>query len=219
MQAGFTALESGLLRSKNSINVAIKTSWSRRRCSGCSAFGLMFGSDDGGLVGTSSFLCDGDGTFQTAFFLFELGFIGTATTLMSGAVAERMRFGGYLILAVFVAAVSYPVFGHWAWGNGWLSELGFVDFAGSTVVHSVGGWMALAAIIILGPRIGRFAPGAVPIRAARSCRDRTTPRARRHRQLCLTRLPRRGVAACGGYAVTRRRGEHGETIIRIDARV
>ena len=93
---------------------------------------------------------------------------------MSGAVAERMRFGGYLVLATFVAAVTYPVFGHWAWGagslvgreapDGWLEELGFVDFAGSTVVHSVGGWVALAAIIVLGPRIGRFGAGAVPIR-------------------------------------------------------
>jgi ammonium transporter len=94
---------------------------------------------------------------------------------MSGAVAERMRFGGYLVLATFVAAVTYPVFGHWAWADsgitgmgdadGWLRELGFIDFAGSSVVHSVGGWVALAAIIILGPRIGRFGPGAAPIRA------------------------------------------------------
>jgi Amt family ammonium transporter len=110
----------------------------------------MFGSGEGGLVGTSSFFFDSDSGFLTAFFLFQLGFIGTATTLMSGAVAERMRFGGYLILATFVAAITYPVFGHWAWNDaglaggttggtdGWLRELGFVDFAGATVVHSVG---------------------------------------------------------------------------------
>ena len=168
MQAGFTALESGLLRSKNSINVAIKNFANFLVAASLFwlfGFGLMFGSDEGGLVGTTSFVYDGNGAFLTAFFLFQLGFIGTATTLMSGAVAERMRFGGYLVLATFVAAITYPVFGHWAWGDGWLQDLGFVDFAGSTVVHSVGGWMALAAIVILGPRIGRFGRGAVPIRA------------------------------------------------------
>jgi ammonium transporter len=178
MQAGFTALESGLVRSKNSINVAIKNFANFLIAASLFwlfGFGLMFGSDDAGLIGTSSLAFEGEETFQTAFFLFQLGFIGTATTLMSGAVAERMRFGGYLVLAVFVAAVTYPIFGHWAWGDaafavpsggsdGWLRELGFVDFAGSTVVHSVGGWVALAAIIILGPRIGRFGPGSVPIR-------------------------------------------------------
>jgi ammonium transporter len=178
MQIGFTALESGLVRSKNSINVAIKNFANFLVAAALFwlfGFGLMFGSGEGGVIGTSSFFFDGEGTFLTAFFLFQLGFIGTATTLMSGAVAERMRFWGYLILATFVAAVTYPVFGNWAWGDaaltgaggsdGWLKELGFIDFAGSTVVHSVGGWVALAAIIILGPRIGRFGAGAVPIRA------------------------------------------------------
>jgi ammonium transporter len=168
MQAGFTALESGLVRSKNSINVAIKNFANFLVAASLFwvfGFGLMFGADEGGVVGTSSFFFDGDSAFLTAFFLFQLGFIGTATTLMSGAVAERMRFGGYLVLATFVAAVTYPVFGHWAWGAGWLEELGFVDFAGATVVHSVGGWVALAAIVILGPRIGRFGRDAVPIRA------------------------------------------------------
>jgi ammonium transporter len=178
MQAGFTALESGLVRSKSSINVAIKNFANFLVAASLFwlfGFGLMFGSGDGGLVGTSSFLFESDSAFLTAFFLFQLGFIATATTLMSGAVAERMRFGGYLVLAIFVAAITYPVFGHWAWGeaaltgignsDGWLRELGFIDFAGSTVVHSVGGWVALAAIIILGPRIGRFGTGAAPIRA------------------------------------------------------
>jgi ammonium transporter len=178
MQPGFTALESGLVRSKSSINVAIKN-FANFLVAGSLfwlfGFGLMFGSGEAGLIGGSSFFFDSDSSFLTAFFLFQLGFIGTATTLMSGAVAERMRFGGYLVLATFVAAVTYPVFGHWAWGEaaatgienstGWLRELGFIDFAGSTVVHSVGGWVALAAIIIVGPRIGRFGPGATPIRA------------------------------------------------------
>jgi ammonium transporter len=178
MQAGFTAVESGLVRSKSSINVAIKNFANFLVAASLFwlfGFGLMFGSDAGGIVGSSSFLFESDGAFLAAFFLFQLGFIGTATTLMSGAVAERMRFGGYLVLATFVAAVTYPVFGHWAWADsavtgvgdagGWLKELGFMDFAGSSVVHSVGGWVALAAIIILGPRIGRFGPGAAPIRA------------------------------------------------------
>jgi ammonium transporter len=177
MQAGFTALESGLVRSKNSVNVAIKNFANFLVAASLFwlfGFGLMFGSDEGGLVGASSFLFDSDRAFLAAFFVFQLGFIGTATTLMSGAVAERMRFASYLVLATFVAGVTYPVYGHWAWGDasltgngdsdGWLKELGFVDFAGSTVVHSVGGWVALAAIIILGPRIGRFGAGAMPIR-------------------------------------------------------
>ena len=178
MQAGFTALESGLVRSKNTINVAIKnftTFLVAAALFWLFGFGVMFGWGEAGLIGSSSFLFDSESTFLVAFFVFQVGFIGTATTLMSGAVAERMRFAGYLILATFFAAVAYPVFGHWAWGDaslwdrsgisdGWLRELGFVDFAGSTVVHSVGGWVALAAIIILGPRIGRFGRDASPIR-------------------------------------------------------
>jgi ammonium transporter len=177
MQAGFTALESGLVRSKNSINVAIKNFVNFLIAASLFwlfGFGLMFGASDAGLIGSSSFLFDSNQAFLTAFFVFQLGFIGTATTLISGAVAERMRFGGYVVLATFVAALIYPIFGHWAWGNaafadpsgsdGWLKELGFMDFAGSTVVHSVGGWVALAAIIILGPRLGRFGAGAMPIR-------------------------------------------------------
>src|SRR5262245_33846911 len=177
MQAGFTALESGLVRSKNSINVAIKNFASTLIAVSLFwlfGFGVLFGADSGaGLIGSSSFFFDPEGGFRAAFFVFEVGFIATATTLISGAVAERMRFGGYIVLAAFVAAVTYPVFGHWAWGNaalvdpggsdGWLRELGFMDFAGSTVVHSIGGWVALAAILILGPRIGRFGPGAVRI--------------------------------------------------------
>jgi ammonium transporter len=178
MQAGFTALESGLVRSKNSINVAFKNFASFLIAASLFwlfGFGLMFGASEDGLAGGSSFFFDSDSAFFAAFFLFQLGFIATATTLISGAVAERMRFGSYLVLATFVAALAYPVFGHWVWGDasltdraagsdGWLRDLGFIDFAGSSVVHSTGGWVALAAIIILGPRIGRFGAGAVPIR-------------------------------------------------------
>jgi ammonium transporter len=176
MQAGFTALESGLVRSKNSVNVAIKNFASFLVSASLFwlfGFAFMFGPDRGGVIGTSWFAFDSRSAFLTAFFVFQLGFIATSTTLISGAVAERMRFAGYIVLAVFVAAVTYPVFGHWAWGGagptasggeGWLRKLGFVDYAGSTVVHSIGGWTALAAIIVLGPRIGRFGERAVPIR-------------------------------------------------------
>lgn len=174
MQAGFTALESGLVRTKNSINVA-----SKNFADFCVAaaifwsfgFALMFGVGGGGLLGSSEFLFDTDEPWLMAFFLFQLGFVGAAVTITSGAVAERMHFVGYLIVAAIVGALIYPVFGHWAWGSaaglasdGWLEGIGFVDFAGSTVVHSVGGWIALAAILILGPRIGRFGVGSVPIR-------------------------------------------------------
>lgn len=173
MQAGFSSLESGLVRSKNSINVAAKNFadfclttavfWAF-------GFALMFGDTIGGWFGSSGlFFSDTTSALLMAFFIFQIGFAGTATTIMSGAVAERMRFSGYLIMALVMSAVIYPVYGHWAWGSlaggegGWLEDLGFVDFAGSTVVHSMGGWMALAAVIILGPRLGRFGKDAVPI--------------------------------------------------------
>src|SRR5262245_28200406 len=174
MQAGFTALESGLVRSKNSINVAAKNFANFLIAASLFwlfGFGLMFGRSAGEVIGSSSYFFDSNSPFLAAFFVFQLGFIGTATTLISGAVAERMRFGGYVALTIFVAGVTYPIFGHWAWqdralqggSGGWLRDLGFMDFAGSTVVHSVGGWVALAAILILGPRIGRFGLGSVRI--------------------------------------------------------
>jgi Ammonium Transporter Family len=143
-QAGFTALESGLVRSKSSVNVAIKNFVNFLVAAALFwlfGFVLMFGDGGSGLVGGSHFLFDSDQVFLAAFFLFELGFIGTATTLVSGAVAERMRFAGYLALATVVAALVYPIFGHWACGDatstsgntdGWLREVGFIDFAGST---------------------------------------------------------------------------------------
>lgn len=168
MQAGFCCLESGLSRSKNSIHVAIKNIvdvslvgvlyW-------IFGFGLMFGTTTGGLIGTSHFPFINPGTniFLSAFFLFQLMLCATAATIASGASAERMRFTAYLILAVVLGGVIYPVFGHWAWTShfagkapGWLESLGFRDFSGSTVVHSIGAWAALASIMIIGPRTGRF---------------------------------------------------------------
>lgn len=167
MQGGFCLLESGFSRAKNSINVAIKNLidfcisslifWAF-------GFALMFGASWHGLWGTTHFVFDGNGgAWLAALFLFQLMFCSTATTIISGAAAERIKFGGYLAVAVFVSGVVYPVFGHWAWGGllegsptGWLGRLGFIDFAGSTVVHSVGGWVSLALVLTLGPRQGRF---------------------------------------------------------------
>lgn len=179
MQAGFICLETGLVRAKNSIAVATKNIadfcvsslvfW-------MFGFAVMFGPTYAGVIGTSGFFFDGTGHWiQTdawshgwllAFFFFQLAFCGTATTIVSGAVAERMTYRGYIAVSIVLSGLVYPVFGHWAWGglapnteSGWLAGLGFIDFAGSTVVHSVGGWIALAALIVVGPRLGRFGEG------------------------------------------------------------
>jgi Amt family ammonium transporter len=174
MQAGFACLESGSVRTKNSINVAAKNFADFCISSALFwlfGFALMFGVTSGGLFGTSDFFFDDTANpWLMAFFIFQLGFCGTAVTIVSGAVAERMRFVGYLVITVVMSSLIYPVVGHWVWGSaagassgGWLEGMGFIDFAGSTVVHSVGGWVSLAAIIIIGPRIGRFGKNSVPI--------------------------------------------------------
>ncbi|NWG47148.1 MAG: ammonium transporter [Alphaproteobacteria bacterium] len=172
MQAGFLCLETGLIRAKNSINVAIKNIGDLCLTSllfWAIGFGFMFGASDIGLLGLDGFLFDGsfgEGAVDpelAAFFFFQLAFCGTSVTIVSGAVAERMSFRGYVVVAALLGGLVYPLFGHWAWGGipganegGWLERLGFVDFAGSTVVHSIGGWVALAALILIGPRLGRF---------------------------------------------------------------
>ncbi|NOQ13712.1 MAG: ammonium transporter [Methyloprofundus sp.] len=169
MQAGFTCLETGLVRSKNSINVAIKNLMDLCLSSViffALGYGIMFGSSSNGLFGTSGFFLSGDPSPKTlAFFIFQMMFCGTAITIVSGAVAERMSFIGYMLVSAITSVLVYPVIGHWAWAGvlqgsltGWLGSAGFIDFAGATVVHSVGGWVALAAIIIIGPRTGRFNP-------------------------------------------------------------
>ncbi|MGI9293674.1 MAG: ammonium transporter, partial [Pseudomonadales bacterium] len=167
MQPGFTFFETGLIRAKNSISVAIKNISDFcvvGTLYGLFGFGLMYGTSVGGLFGASGFFFDsGPSAWHKAFMLFQLSFCATAVTIISGAVAERMRFAGYLIVAAITATVVYPIVGHWAWAgknsegvSGWLETLGFVDFAGATVVRLVGGSAALAAIIIIGPRLGRF---------------------------------------------------------------
>ncbi len=168
MQAGFMCVESGLSRHKNSINVALKNAadfgvsvvvfW-------LFGFGLMFGKSFNGFFGTDLFMFATDISQYQTYFVFQAMFVATAATIISGAVAERLKFVGYLVMTIFATGVIYPIVGHWAWSSsylgeamnkGWLASLGFVDFAGSTIVHSVGGWIALSGVLILGPRIGKY---------------------------------------------------------------
>ncbi|MEM8720423.1 MAG: ammonium transporter [Cyanobacteria bacterium P01_G01_bin.39] len=169
MQPGFMCLESGLTRSKNSINVAIKNLVDLGiSVSFFWAFGyaLMFGADWLGIIGTSGFVVSIESDPKlAAFFLFQMMFCGTSTTIVSGALAERLKFKGYLAIAMLISGLIYPLFGHWVWNGaatdqltGWLGKIGFVDYAGSSVVHSVGGWVSLAALLVVGSRTGRFVP-------------------------------------------------------------
>lgn len=171
MQAGFAMLEAGATRAKNAANIIMKNMMDISIGSlvfWMVGFGFMFGANESGLIGTSNFfLSDIDpatdqGMFDFSFFIFQTVFAATAATIISGAVSERTKFAAYLIYTVAVTAFIYPIFGSWVWGGGWLSELGdngFMDFAGSTVVHSVGGWAALAGAIVVGPRLGKFVDG------------------------------------------------------------
>jgi len=161
MQAGFSALEAGMVRAKNSINVAMKN-LSDMLFSIVGffiiGFGIMFGASYDGLFGTDAFMLNNRvGEYDYAYFIFQAVFAGTAATIVSGAVAERMRFEAYLITAIVITVLIYPVYGHWVWNSeGWLAKMGFVDFAGSSVVHSIGAWVGLAGALIIGPRIGRY---------------------------------------------------------------
>lgn len=164
MQAGFALIESGSVRSKNTVNVLMKNYMDT--CIGglvfwLFGFGLMFGLNQSGWIGLSHFMPDQMDDWHWNLLFFQMMFAATATTIASGAMAERIHFVAYVVSAIFVSGVIYPVFGSWAWGglfggDGWLKAMGFIDFAGSTVVHSIGGWVALAGIIVLGPRLGRF---------------------------------------------------------------
>lgn len=167
MQAGFAFVESGMTRSKNAINVIMKNYTDV--CFGSLVFwmigyGLMFGANSSGWFGSDHFfLQHADKAEEYAFLFFQTMFAATAVTIASGAMAERTRYWPYIISSLFTTGVIYSVYGSWAWGGyyggqGWLAEMGFIDFAGSTVVHSIGGWVALAGIIVLGPRLGKFGP-------------------------------------------------------------
>jgi len=168
MQAGFALVEAGFTRSKNCVNIIMKnlmdfsigsiTFW-------LVGFGLMFGASNG-YIGMSDFMVDGmvDGAYdnwELAFLIFQTVFAATAATIVSGAMAERTKFTAYLAYSIAITAIVYPIAGSWAWGSlyngsGWLEDMGFIDFAGSTVVHSVGGWAALAGAIVIGARKGKY---------------------------------------------------------------
>lgn len=163
MQPGFAMVEAGFTRAKNAINILMKNlmDYSIGALVYFSiGFGLMFGASSGWL-GTDGFLighwrASGD-PWDLAFWMFQAVFSATAVTIVSGAMAERTKFSSYLIATALICAFIYPVFGGWAWNDGgWLAKLGFIDFAGSTVVHSMGGWVALAGVIVLGPRQGKY---------------------------------------------------------------
>ena len=170
MQAGFALLESGMARAKNAVNVVMKNYMDV--CIGSLAFwlvgyGLMFGDNPSGLIGTTHFLLGDVDHKDYSLLFFQTMFAATAVTIASGAMAERTRYEAYLIGAIIISAFIYPVYGSWVWGSlydgqGWLARMGFIDFAGSTVVHSIGGWVALAGIIVLGPRLGKFGPDGTP---------------------------------------------------------
>ncbi len=177
MQAGFAMLTAGLTRSKNTANILFKNLMDFVMCSlafWAVGWGIAYGTSAGGFIGTDQFFltsAGGDGVPIYASWFFQVVFAGTAATIVAGAMAERTKFSAYLIYSFIISLFIYPVVVHWVWsGSGWLNTYsgstegnwGFTDFAGSTVVHSVGGWAALMGAIVLGPRIGRFGPDGKP---------------------------------------------------------
>jgi Amt family ammonium transporter len=172
MQAGFAMLEAGSSRSKNAINIMMKNlmDFAFATVSYLAiGYAFMFGPGTS-LIGLNHFLLadavvEGEVvSVSMAFWFFQLVFAGTAATIVSGAVAERTKFPAYIIFSIVITAFIYPIAGSWVWrGEGWLAQLGFLDFAGSTVVHSLGGWAALMGAILVGPRIGRFSKEGKPL--------------------------------------------------------
>ena len=172
MQPGFAMVEAGFTRGKNTANILMKNFadfsigslvfW-------LVGYTLMYGEDIGGFMGKIDLFFSSDeinGVPDKASLLFQTVFAATAATIVSGAMAERTKFGSYLVFSLVITAVIYPISGHWIWGGGWLSERGFHDFAGSTAVHSVGAWVGLMGAMIVGPRIGKYSkkgePRAIP---------------------------------------------------------
>ena len=177
MQAGFAMVESGFTRAKNAVNILMKNLMDFSMGSiayWAIGFAIMFGAGNA-FMGTSGWfvpsqtLTEGAAASTSVFsslewssvptyaaWLFQLVFAATAATIVSGAMAERTQFKSYLIYSIFITGIIYPIVGHWIWGGGWLSDLGMSDFAGSTVVHSTGGWLALTGAIVLGPRLGKY---------------------------------------------------------------
>lgn len=165
MQMGFASVEAGFTRSKNTANILMKNLLDF--CFGSLLFWLfgfriMFGADAfAGLIADPFALGSAvpSNISQTAFLIFQTMFCATTATIVSGAMAERTQFRAYLVYCIFISAFIYPISGHWTWGGGWLSALGFHDFAGSAVVHSAGGWLALVGAAMVGPRIGKYKNG------------------------------------------------------------
>lgn len=168
MQAGFAMVESGLTRAKNSVNIMMKNLLDF--CFGAllfwaTGYAIMYSSGDSNFFGFDSALAflgsanaptDAGGYATSAAWLFQVVFAATAATIVSGAMAERTKLIAYLLYSCIISALIYPLTGHWIWGGGWLADMGIRDFAGSTVVHSVGGWAALAGAIMVGPRLGKY---------------------------------------------------------------
>lgn len=161
MHPGFALVESGFTRSKNTTNILMKnfvTFMVGTVLFWFIGFGVMFG--EGFFAGAPNFgsldFYEDSNVPKQAFFIFQTVFAATAATIVSGAMAERVKFHVFFFYTMIITSIIYPISGHWTWGGGWLSELGFHDFAGSTIVHSVGGWIALIGAWLLGPRIGKY---------------------------------------------------------------
>ena len=166
MEGGFAFLEAGFISSKNSVNIVMKV------FTDCTAgmlsywaigFAVMYGLDKAGIFGTTGFFIGGDLSHIQlripiyAYWIFQAAFAMAMASIVSGAVAERMKFSPYIIYTILATGLIYPIAGHWVWGvDGWLNKLGMLDFAGSAVVHAVGGWSSLAAVLVLGPRVGKY---------------------------------------------------------------
>ncbi|WP_029898004.1 ammonium transporter [Desulfohalovibrio reitneri] len=176
MQAGFACVEAGFTRAKSAGNIIMKNFLDfgvGQITFFLFGFALMFGIDaGGGFIGGSGFALSNLGLdydtlagFDYTFWFFQSVFAATAATIVSGGIAERTKFSSYILISIVVTGLIYPISGHWAWGSlngaesaGWLESMGFMDFAGSTVVHSCGGWLALAGAMVLGPRLGKYGP-------------------------------------------------------------
>lgn len=185
MQAGFAYVEAGFTRAKNTNNIMMKNLMDfalGTLAFWAFGFAFMFGDGNGAADGNGAFIGLTGFFLQAteenvnevypglswanvplaAKFMFQLVFAGTAATIVSGAMAERTKYNAYLVYSFIISAFCYPVVGHWIWGGGWLAGMGMWDFAGSSVVHSVGGWFALAGALVLGPRIGKYSPDGKP---------------------------------------------------------
>jgi Amt family ammonium transporter len=176
MEGGFALLEAGFVRQKNAVSIIMKVFVDiafGALIFYFVGFGLMYGKDAGGWIGTTGFMLGGDlshiqyNITQETYWLFQCAFVIAVISIVSGAVAERIHFRAYILYAIAMTGLIYPIAGHWVWAvGGWLGKLGMIDFAGSAVIHALGGFSALAAAIFIGPRIGKFnkegKPGIVP---------------------------------------------------------